>query len=267
MRDLVFISYAHEDHDIFEKLRSHLKAFKSNQEILAWSDQEIPTGYAWATEIKSALSRAQAVILLVSRHFFASDFIRENELPEVLRAAEAKELTIHWIPVSFSNYSETPLAAYLAAADPERPLRDLSEAKQDRVLVEICHALKHSTWSLRIVLDKIGPAVEWCPNVSGKVTFKPKGGEKVHLKHWLQSSGLQLVPYVFSPRSGWWAQKQVEPDANGKFSGKIYVGKAHTKDETFTIVVCAVSQVTWGKGTPMLPEVRIESNRLELERK
>jgi hypothetical protein len=57
MRDLVFISYAHEDEDIFKKLRNHLKAFKSNQEILEWSDQEIPSGNDWAGDIKSALSR------------------------------------------------------------------------------------------------------------------------------------------------------------------------------------------------------------------
>ena len=133
----MFISYAHEDKDIFQKLQSHLKAFKENQDVLAWSDREIATGYLWDAEIKSALRRAQVAVLLVSRHFFASDFIRKVELPEILKAAKAKELTIHWIPVSFSNFSETELAPYQPAADPESPLRDLSESQQDRVLVEI----------------------------------------------------------------------------------------------------------------------------------
>ena len=78
MRDMVFISYAHEDQDVFEKLRSHLKAFKSNRQILAWSDQSIGPGDAWSARIKFAISRTQAAILLVSRHFFASEFIREH---------------------------------------------------------------------------------------------------------------------------------------------------------------------------------------------
>jgi hypothetical protein len=56
-----------------------------------------------------------------------------RSLSPLLSAAKAEELTVVWIPVSYSMYRETPLFEYQAASDPSSPLKSLSEAEQDRL--------------------------------------------------------------------------------------------------------------------------------------
>jgi hypothetical protein len=61
-----------------------------------WDDTHIQPGDDWKEEIRTALDRAQAAVLLISADFFASDFIDETELPPLLAAAEAKGVRI-WL--------------------------------------------------------------------------------------------------------------------------------------------------------------------------
>ena len=72
--------------------------------IEVWSDKSIKPGGSWKKEIRSALVRAQAAILLVSADFIGSDFIHENELPPLLEAADEEGLQILWVPVSSCAY-------------------------------------------------------------------------------------------------------------------------------------------------------------------
>lgn len=83
-------------------------------------------------------------------------FIAENELPPLLDAAKKKKAKILWVPLSYSSYDETEIREYQAASDPAQPLSSLGEADQDRLLVDICRAVKASTWSLEIRLNNAG---------------------------------------------------------------------------------------------------------------
>jgi len=226
-------------------------------------DKRILSGELWRKEIKAALDRTQLAILLVSPYFLASRFVAEDELPPLLAAAKEQEATILWIPVSYSSYQETEIGAYQAASDPEQPLKSLSEGEQDRVLVDICRSIKASTWSLEIELTDPGQSVPNRTTISGKVTFRGRKNANEDLTTWMASNKIRIVPYVFSADAGWWAQKPLNPNAFGNFSGDIWVGKPETSGRRHTIVVCAVSEVTWG-GTTKLPEVRKESNRCDV---
>lgn len=265
MRDLIFISYAHEDEAYLKKLIVHLAPLARGQQIKVWSDNKIVPGALWRDEIKAALERTQTAILLVSPYFLASGFIAEHELPPLLAAAEAGKATILWIPVSYCMYQESAIQHYQAASDPDQPLKSLSEAQQDRVLVDICRAIKASTWSLEIRLNDPGQEVQNKLKISGKATFRGREGAEENLITWMAVNNIRLVPYVFSEDGRWWAQRQLSPDRFGKFSGEIWVGKLESVGLRFTIVVCAVSEIKWG-GTPQLPEVRRESNRFEVTR-
>ena len=88
------------------------------------------------------MAAARVGVLLVSPNFLASDFIAEKELPPLLQAAEKDGLTIVWVPISASAYKKTLIADSQAAYDPATPLDSLSDADQNKALVEICDKIE-----------------------------------------------------------------------------------------------------------------------------
>jgi hypothetical protein len=210
MRHLTFLCYAYQDRVFRDKFLTHLAPFKRNAVISEWSDKEIKPGKPWKKEIQKALEQAQAAVLLVSPEFIASDFIHENELPPLLAAAKSDELTILWVPISYSSYTETPIAEYQAASDPSQPLKSMTPAEQDRIWVEICAKLKHATWSLKLELDASDGEVRGnALAIKGRATFRPRGAGKDAIPETTRAfkmMDVQLVPFVFASSSGWWAQ-------------------------------------------------------------
>ena len=85
---------------------------------------------------------ARVAVLLITPHFLASDFIANDELPPLLKAAEEGGLTILWVAVRHSLYGETAIAAYQAANNPTRPLAALSASEQDEELVKIAQKIR-----------------------------------------------------------------------------------------------------------------------------
>jgi internalin A len=138
----VFISYSHQDQEWLTKLQKHLKPMIRSQNLLVWDDNKIKPGAEWSKEIENALAAAKVAVLLVSPNFLASDFIHENELPPLLNAAQAKGITIIWIPLSSSSYEETEIEKYQSAHPPNQPLDSLNPSEENKAWVNICKKIK-----------------------------------------------------------------------------------------------------------------------------
>ena len=127
-----------------DKLHIFFAPLVQQEKFRPWSDAQISPGADWRKEIQEALACAKVAVLLVSPHFLASDFIAKEELPPLLKAAEQGGLTILWIAVSASLYTETEIAKYQAVNDPFRPLDSFKQSQVHQELVHICEHIKRA---------------------------------------------------------------------------------------------------------------------------
>jgi hypothetical protein len=119
-----------------------LKPMLRKGSVSIWDDTKIKTGAPWRKDIDEALASAKTAVLLVSSDFLASEFIAENELPQLLAAAKRKDLTILWVYLKPCLYQEIKIKDYQAAHDISKPLADLKVTARDSALVEICLKIK-----------------------------------------------------------------------------------------------------------------------------
>jgi hypothetical protein len=134
----IFISYSHTDSEYLNRLHVHLKPFEKSGQVELWSDTKINAGDKWKTKIEQALSKAAIAILLISADFLASDFIVDNELPPLLRAAEEKGTFILPViikPCRFTSHES--LSVFQAINDPKSLLSKMSENDREEVYVKI----------------------------------------------------------------------------------------------------------------------------------
>jgi hypothetical protein len=135
----VFISYAHKDAAWFEKLKTQLSAMELiTDKIDIWYDERIPKGAEWEKEIMAALDSAEVGILLISKDFFASGFIKDKELPRLLKAASEERTRLLILIINHCAFSEIPtLNIYQTINPPEKPLSELDDNEQDKYFVEL----------------------------------------------------------------------------------------------------------------------------------
>ena len=139
----LFISYSHKDEQWLLELRKWLKPLEQQDLITVWDDQKLKPGENWREEIKKALQTAKAAVLLVSQDFLTSDFIMNDELPELLEAADARGLTIFWIALSASTVDETAIIRY-QAVHKEPPLEELNDGERKKQFLHIYRRIKEA---------------------------------------------------------------------------------------------------------------------------
>jgi hypothetical protein len=150
IRKKVFISYSHKDKEYLERLRTHLKGFlhaTNEKDVLhiirdnVWDDTAIPLGADWQKEIREALAHTKVAVLLVSADFFASDFIRDNELPVLVEAAKASEVQILSVVLKPCAFAHTSLFDYQAINSYTAPLMGMEQWKQEAVWVKLAEQI------------------------------------------------------------------------------------------------------------------------------
>ncbi len=82
----VFISYSRRDEGLKDELVNyHFKLLQREGKINTWQDRDIEAGAEWAAEIKTNLEKADIVLLLITRHFLASDYCYETEMQRAVQ--------------------------------------------------------------------------------------------------------------------------------------------------------------------------------------
>lgn len=89
----IFVSYSHENKAWFKWLFPVL-TFDDATMVHIWHDTLLEAGNRWDDEIKGALKTMDVFLCLVSFDFLASWYIKNVELPEAVKRAEAGEVEI-----------------------------------------------------------------------------------------------------------------------------------------------------------------------------
>ena len=158
----VFVCYAHTDNVSpdpskrwLDRLLEQLAPLAIQDQVCAWSDKDIETGQDWHDRIQQTLEKTKTSVLLVSPAFLASKYIRNSELPVLLKNAKDRGLVILPVILRHCAFKETKfkfpdpvngpeelsLATLQSANPPTTPLNSLSEHEQDKALLEVAQRL------------------------------------------------------------------------------------------------------------------------------
>jgi serine/threonine protein kinase len=175
MRDLVFISYSHNDNDAatFLEFKKNLEPAASQGLLSVWDDTQIKPGTEWAPQIDEALTQARVALLLVSADYLESAFIRDKELRVLLARAKRRQLSLYWVPVRDSLFETVGLNQWQAApgCHPKHPLNVMTAAEREQAIVNVCRA----------ILDEMGRL----PSISrtDRTDLKRRVGETVGARY------------------------------------------------------------------------------------
>jgi hypothetical protein len=102
-----------------------------------------------ARKIRSAVEGAQVAILLVSQNFLASDFIKTDELPQLLKKASTGGATFMPIIVSPCGFDRHPeLSLYQAVNAPSDTVVGMDEVKRKTLFKRVADLLEDLTLKL-----------------------------------------------------------------------------------------------------------------------
>ncbi len=136
-RNAILICHSREDRKWLDELLVILNPHLNDGSVDVLCDADIAPGQEWERELTHRLSRARAVVFLVSPEFLASEFVWRSAVLDHVAQAQSGGLSVLWIPVSYSLYEHTRIARFQALHDPARPLTMLGTASRNQALVAI----------------------------------------------------------------------------------------------------------------------------------
>ena len=122
----VFLSYAHEDRRLCDKLKEQLSILERQKLISTWYDGLLQAGQEWNNELRLRLSTAHIILLLVSPAYIASDYCYCREMAHAMKrhhAGEARVIPIILRPV---HWQDTPFGILQALPTGGKPVRKWS---------------------------------------------------------------------------------------------------------------------------------------------
>ena len=192
----VFISYSHVNKRYCEEVRRVLETVPSIQQALWFDEKNISISDKFNPAIRQAMEESCIGILLLSTDFFLSPYIKQNELPYLLRRAEQKTLKLACIYVTAipkGAFQRTididgqprtvSIKEYIGANSPGKPLEALwRKSQRQKVYVELAN------WVEQQLVEKPVLAPQTlAPPVVSNTSRRP--GERFELALSLQHHG------------------------------------------------------------------------------
>ena len=200
----IYVTYSHSDRQWLEELLTYLAPLRANADV--WSDTRIDAGADWRAQITEAIAAADVVIVLVSAHFLASEFLTEVELPSILSAAQKRGTLVLPILISPCLWEHTPLNNFQFLNPPDKPLSSLSSDARAKAYVDIALSLRSILSEPEPVKPGLVASTDFAEEIARKVFDRVKANladfaqAKTSSRSELQEQASSLV-FVICPFS------------------------------------------------------------------
>lgn len=126
----IFFCYAKEDVKIRDELEKHLSALKKRLNIQTWHDREIQPGANWQNEIDHQLCSSDLILLLISPHFFNSDYCYGTEMQKALELHREHKVCIVPVILSPVEWQITPISDLQVLPTKGKPVTSWKNKKE-----------------------------------------------------------------------------------------------------------------------------------------
>lgn len=136
----IFISHTDNDSEWMEALHVHLKSLERSAGLRFRSSCDIEAGEPWKRWIEAVIDVAAVAVLLVSRHYLASEIIMGEQLPRLLRA---RSRGLRLVPVLLGDclVENVHELHELQFTNQNRPLEKLDKTGQNEELVKVAREI------------------------------------------------------------------------------------------------------------------------------
>jgi len=141
-RAQVFISYSHSDRVWKDRVLAQLKVLEAEGMVQVFEDSQIGAGDTWSTTIQNAMRRAHVAFLLISPRFLTSEFIRNEEVPKLLKR-RTRGLRVFPLIIEQCDWQAVSwLSALQVRPQDGVPLKSMSRSKSDAALATTTRELR-----------------------------------------------------------------------------------------------------------------------------
>jgi len=117
-----FISYAHQDHVLLDRLHTHLAMLRRDNTISQWYDRDIMAGGDVDREVAEQLNDCRLFLALVSPDFLSSRYCYETEMTNAIRRHDVGEIALVPVILEPCDWLSSPLSKFKALPRDGKPI-------------------------------------------------------------------------------------------------------------------------------------------------
>jgi hypothetical protein len=141
-RKKLFISYSHKDGRWLDRVREQLDVLEREGLIDSFDDRRIEVGEDWYARLHQEMLEARVALFLISAPFLTSAFIRNEEIPRLLKQHEARGMVLYPLLIRDCPWQEVSWIARLQLRPKEaRPIAAMRSAMLDKCLADVAREI------------------------------------------------------------------------------------------------------------------------------
>lgn len=152
----VFLSYAHRDKALRDRLLEQLALLKRQRLIGIWYDSDISAGTDWQQAIALHLNTAHLILLLISPAFIASEYCYSLEMRRAVERHDAGETRVIPIILRPVEWHDAPFGKLQALPPDGRPVTRWPN--RDSAFLAVAQGIRIAVEELRVNLQGKGSA-------------------------------------------------------------------------------------------------------------